>query len=252
MIAAIKTSHHNQRLQDENRAINTIKENPKYFFSYSKKSSKCKSTVGPLIDNNNKLQQNPKLMADLLQEQYSSVFSDPDAKVDNHPDHVTLGSILEDIEFTCEDITAAIKEIGEFSACGDTDIPSVILKNCADELSYPIMLIWKHSMDNGWISPAFKTQIITPVFKKGSKAKAANYRPISLTSHIIKIFGRVIRKIIVKHLEENQILCKNQHGFTKGRGCLTQLLAHIDIILKNLLEGNDTDSIYLDFSQNLN
>ena len=54
---------------------------------------------------------------------------------------------------------------------------------------------------------------------------------------------------MVEHLEANQILCKNQHGFQKGRSCLTQLLAHIDIILKNFVEGNDTDSIYLDFSK---
>ena len=111
------------------------------------------------------------------------------------------------------------------------------------------MLIWKDSMNSAYISPSFKAQTITPVFKKGSKAKPDNYRPISLTSHIIKIFGRVVRKKIVNHLQANQILCKNQHGFQKGRSCLTQLLAHIDIILKNFLEGNDTDSIYLDFSK---
>ena len=188
-------------------------------------------------------------MADMLQDQYSSVFSDPDADTNHHTEHVPLISILEDIDFTCEDITAAIMEIGEFSACGNNDIPSVILKNCAEELSYPIMQIWKDSMNSAYISPSFKAQTITPVFKKGSKAKPENYRPISLTSHIIKIFGRVVRKKIVSHLEANQILCKNQHGFQKGKSCLTQLLAHIDIILKNFLEGNDTDAIYLDFSK---
>ena len=249
VIKQIKTSHHNQKLQDENRAIDAIKENPKYFFSYSKKSRKTKSTIGPLIDNNKQLKQNPKQMADMLQEQYASVFSDPEVNTDNHPSEHPLISILEDIDFNCEDITSAIKEIGEFSACGDSDIPSVILKNCAEELSYPIWLIWKYSFDTGWISPAFKSQLITPVFKKGSKAKAANYRPISLTPHVIKIFGRVIRKTIVKHLEENQIICKNQHGFMKGRSCLTQLIVHIDTILKNFLEGNDTDSLYLDFAK---
>ena len=245
----IKESIHNEKLEDERRAIDTIRENPKYFYSFSKKHSKKKSTVGPLIDKNNKLQQDPKQMANMLQDQYASVFSDPESNTNHKPDQVPLISILEDIDFTCEDITAAIKEIGEFSACGNNDIPAIILKNCAEELSYPILQIWKDSMKSAHISPAFKAQHITPVFKKGSKAKAENYRPISLTSHIIKIFGRVVRKKIVAHLEANQILCKNQHGFQPGKSCLTQLLAHIDIILKNFLEGNDTDSIYLDFSK---
>ena len=109
------------------------------------------------------------------------------------------------------------------------------------------MLIWQDSLKSGFIAQKFKNQIITPVFKKGSKAAPANYRPISLTSHIIKLFERVIRNHIVKHLEQNKLLCQNQHGFRKGRSCLTQLLKHIDIILNNFLEGHDTDSIYLDF-----
>ena len=95
----------------------------------------------------------------------------------------------------------------------------------------------------------FKTQIITPVHKKDSRAIAANYRPISLTSHVIKIYERIIRKKLVTHLEKNKILCKNQHGFQKGRSCLTQLLKHINEILFNLNEGSDTDVIYLDFEK---
>ena len=42
---------------------------------------------------------------------------------------------------------------------------------------------------------------------------------------------------------------KNQHGFRKGRSCLTQLLAHFDYILNNQLHNEDTDVIYLDFEK---
>ena len=58
-----------------------------------------------------------------------------------------------------------------------------------------------------------------------------------------------MRDKIVSHLEENGILCNNQHGFRKGRSCLSQLLHHIDQVLRNLLNGHDTDSIYLDFAK---
>ena len=143
----------------------------------------------------------------------------------------------------------AIKEIGEYSTCADDDVPAIILKNCASVMSYPILLIWKASLKSSHIPHCYKKQTITPVFKKGSKSKASNYRPISLTSHIIKAFERVIRKVIVNHLHENNLLCRNQHGFLKGRSCLTQLINHIDTILKNFLNGHDTDAIYLDFSK---
>ena len=109
--------------------------------------------------------------------------------------------------------------------------------------------MWQDSLKSGFIAENFKSQLITPVFKKGSKSSPANYRPISLTSHLIKIFERVLRTKIVAHLEQNQLLCQNQHGFRKGRSCLTQLLKHVDTILNNFLKGCDTDSIYLDFAK---
>ena len=103
--------------------------------------------------------------------------------------------------------------------------------------------------DTGTIPSVYKKQTVTPVHKKKSRALPENYRPISLTSHVIKIFERIIRNKIVDHLERNNLLCKHQHGFRKGRSCLTQLLAHIDAILLNALDGADTDVIYLDYQK---
>ena len=94
-----------------------------------------------------------------------------------------------------------------------------------------------------------KIQSITPIFKKGDKSDPGNYRPISLTSHLIRIFERVIIKKLVCHLESNSILSSKQHGFRKGRSCLTHVLRHIDDIIQSLLNGNDHDVIYLDFTK---
>ena len=248
VLEKIRCSIKSQFECQEEKAVNTVSENPSFFFSYAKKHSKHPSTVGPLLDDDGKLEQHPKKMADMLQKQYSSVFSKPQQVYENnHPQQET--TLLEDITFTKDDIFSAIKEIGEHSSSTNDDVPALILKNCASELSYPILLIWKESMKTSHIPHCYKKQTITPVHKKGPKSKAANYRPISLTSHIIKIFERIIRKAIVNHLEKNHLLYKHQHGFLKGRSCLTQLLKHIDTILHNLLNGHDTDSIYLDFSK---
>ena len=77
----------------------------------------------------------------------------------------------------------------------------------------------------------------------------ANYRPVSLTAHEVKIFERIIRNKIMDFLEANSSLSINQHGFRKGRSCLTQLLKHQQFSLRNLLENNETDSIFLDFAK---
>ena len=187
-------------------------------------------------------------MAELLQEQYVSVFSDPAAEK-TLPAESYTGAEISDIPFTKDDIEAAIDEIDRDSATTDHDIPAPILKECKANLSYPIFLIWKNSFHNGIIPEDMKIQSITPIFKKGDKSDPANYRPISLTSHLIKIFERVIRKNLVHHLETNNILSNKQHGFRKGRSCLTHLLKHVDDIIQSLLNGNDHDVIYLDFAK---
>ena len=111
------------------------------------------------------------------------------------------------------------------------------------------LILWQDSFETSYIPTQYKTQIITPVHKKDSKAEPANYRPIALTSHIIKIFERIVRNQLFTHLESNTLICDNQHGFRKHRSCLTQLIPHINNILLNALKGEDTDVIYLDFAK---
>ena len=100
-------------------------------------------------------------------------------------------------------------------------------------------------MNTGIVPQCYKLSRIAPLYKKGSKAIAANYRPVSLTSHIVKIYERILRKKMVDHLERNNLLCKNQHGFRKGKSCLTQLLHHLDDVINSLLSGNDVDAMML-------
>ena len=246
----IKESISDQKIEEERRAVQNIKANPRFFYSYSKRHAKCKCNIGPLLDLHNNLQHDPKKMADILQHQYTSVFSDPNSNEKKSPKvENPTSNTLADIDFTREDIEKAISEIDTYSSCAEGDIPAIVLKNCKSELSYPIWKIWSESMETGIIPPEFKFQTITPVHKKGSKAKPENYRPISLTSHLIKIFERVLRKKIVAYLEDNKIICRNQHGFRKGRSCLTQLLNHVDLILRNFLNNSDTDAIYLDYAK---
>ena len=191
-------------------------------------------------------------MADILQKQFISVFSDPNNPDIKEPDFERLSDCtLDDVIFSINDLLKAIDEIKFNSASGDDGFPAILLKSCKGVLAYPLLLLWRDSLDKGFIHPMFLHQLITPLLYKGkgSKCQAANYRPISLTSHIIKLFERVIRNKLVNFLEENNILNSNQHGFRKGRSCLSELLAHYDEILGNANNGHGTDTVYLDFAK---
>jgi len=73
---------------------------------------------------------------------------------------------------------------------------------------------------------------VVPVFKAGQRCEAANYRPVSLTSQICKVFGAVVRDEIVKFLDKYKLVRDSQHGFKKKRSCVTNLLLFLDQILR--------------------
>ena len=143
----------------------------------------------------------------------AGVGSNPDSEnITMNYDGLPQGNknCLTEIMFTTEDIIEAIDELESFAATADEDIPANILKGCKNALSISLTMLWKWSMTSGAIPPRLKEQLISSVYKKGAKTDPENYRPISLTSHLIKVFERVIRKILVAHLEENDLLNNTQ------------------------------------------
>ena len=75
----------------------------------------------------------------------------------------------------------------------------------------------------------------------------SNYRPVALTSHLVKIFEKLIVAQMVEYLNEANLLNDHQHGFRKNRSCLSQLLEHYQLILEGMENGCDVSVIYLDF-----
>ena len=245
----IKESIQCERQQKERKMIENIKYNPRSFYTFAKQKRKVKCKVGPLKDQKGELHSDPKKMADILQDAYVKVFSEPSPSSDTAVDPPDAPHILTDITFTEKDIVDSINTIPTHSAAGPDKMPSMILKNCKEELAKPLYKIWRKSLNTGEIPQLYKVQSIVPIFKKGSKASPSNYRPVSLTSQVIKVFERVLRIKIVEYLEENNILTKHQYGFLSGRGTLSQLLSHLENIYNILESGGNADVLYLDFSR---
>ena len=235
----------------EKRAVDKIKVNPKYFYSYAKSFSKVKQSITALLNSDKKLVTERKELANILQQQFCSVFSDTHNPDKSLPTFVVppLSSDDTELVLTKELILEAISEIKLDSAPGPDGIPAVLLKRCASSLSIPIHLLWSESMSTGTVPQFYKTGYVSPLFKKGSRCNAANYRPVTLTSHVVKVYERVVRKHMIQHLETNNLLSDKQHGFRSNRSCLTQMLDHFDDIFEGFTQGQDTDSIYLDFEK---
>ena len=240
---------------EEDKAVFNMKSNPRSFFSFAKSRQKTKTRVGPFIDPaTGKSNTSPEFASETLRQQYDSVFNPPRPEwvvtdVENHFQTVDDPAALQDIVFTEEDIEKACAELKSQSAGGADGVPAVLLKTCRKQLAKPLHYIWRSSLDHGMVPQDLLLVVICPVFKGGSRGVPKNYRPVALTSHVVKVFERVMRKSLIHYLEINNLLPDGQHGFRGLRSTLTQLLNYWDGIIDHLEEGGGVDSIYLDFSK---
>ncbi|KAK4811277.1 hypothetical protein QYF61_023329 [Mycteria americana] len=85
--------------------------------------------------------------------------------------------------------------------------------------------------------------------QKGRKEDPGNYRPVSLTSVPGKLMEQLILSAITRHVENNQGIKPSQHGFRKGRSCLTNLISFYDKVTRLVDEGKAVDVVYLDFNK---
>ncbi|KAK4816259.1 hypothetical protein QYF61_013893 [Mycteria americana] len=84
-------------------------------------------------------------------------------------------------------------------------------KDLADVTARPLSKIFDHS----------RKADVTPIFKKGKKEDPGNYRPVSLTSIPGKVMEQLNLETISRHIKHKKIIRCGQHGFTKGKSCLT-------------------------------
>ena len=104
-------------------------------------------------------------------------------------------------------------------------------------------------MEQGVVPQSWKNAFVSPIFKKGKRSDASNYRPISLTSIACKVLEHVIHSSIIRHLESYNILSNFQHGFRKKRSCESQLLLTVHDLALGLNKRSQIDAVLLDFSK---
>ena len=102
-------------------------------------------------------------------------------------------------------------------------LPRPATSETIEQTSIPLARVFNLSLKEGVVPFEWKEANIIPLFKKGSRNKSKNYRPVSLTSVICKLLERLIKDHMVDFLVRHKLLNSSQHEFLKARSCLTNM-----------------------------
>lgn len=224
------------------------KEDPKAFWKYVQSKTKVKESIQCIIDQGVIYSDNEH-KADLLNKFFHSVFIS-ESDTDNLPNFVTrTNQTLENVEITETIVKKHLNKIKESKSQGSDGIHPKLIKETVTSITKPVTKIYTKSMEESKLPQIWKVANITPIHKKGPKTDVSNYRPISLTSIICKTMERIVRDTLMDYMEDNNFFTNHQHGFRKGRSCVTQLIEVIEKWTDKLDNQNDIDVIYLDFQK---
>ncbi|GAB0199281.1 mitochondrial enolase superfamily member 1 [Grus japonensis] len=132
---------------------------------------------------------------------------------------------------------------------GPDGIHPRVLRELAEVLTEPLSIIYQQSWLTEEVPVDWRLANVMPIHKKGRKEDPGNYRPVSLTSVPGKVMEQIILSAITQHVQDNQVIRPSQHGFVKGRSCLTNLISFYDKMTCLVDEGKAVDVVYLDFSK---
>ena len=177
--------------------------------------------IPPLCRGDGSLETSSRGKACLLNEQYSSVFSDGDGNI---PD---LGpspyNPMPPIVISTNGVRKLLSGLNTNRAVGPDKLPTRLLKDFAEFVAPVLQVIFQQSIDTGVLPEDWKQANVVAIFKKGDKHMPSNYRPVSLTCVTCKVLEHIVFRSIMSHLDLNNVLVHFQHGFRTRHSCETQL-----------------------------
>ena len=224
-----------------------LKADPSKFWSYVNSRKKTSGYPSMMFYADKKAFE-PNDVSNLFADFFESVYvPETDGEVRQCPSivdkRVDIGSII----LTYDEIAVYLKDIDTSKGDGPDNISPLLLKNCAEHLSGPLLHIFNLSLSKGEFPMRWKTSHVTPIFKSGSRSNIENYRGVA----ILPTFGKLFERIISSKLTEtfSSIISVHQHGFVKGRSTTTNLVEFVSFATNVVESLVQLDVIYTDFKK---
>ena len=152
-----------------------------------------------------------------------------------------------DKEITRDEIIKAINSLKNGKASGNDGIVPEMIKECKDILIQPIQKIFNDIFNEGTFPKSWKLGEITSIYKKqGSKFEASNYRGITVTSTLSKLFCKILNNRLESHSSNNGIIPVEQIGFAKNMRTTDHLLT-LNAVTEKYINNTNNGKLYACF-----
>ena len=236
------------RVAFENKIAVDSKSNPKRFWSYVRSQLASKPRVTGVLKCDGSLTESDLDAANTLNNFFVSVFvQERDKSVSDIMPAVDFS--LSEIDISFDGVAKVFQTLPRHSSPGPDGLPNVLLSEGGHSLVVAVVAFFRKLMVRGELPSEWKLGHVVPIFKKGSRSDCSNYRPVTLTCTLCKVFERLLKGTIQDYLLANNLLRDSQHGFLPNRSCLTALLAFLEQVTSHVDDGDTVDVIYLDLAK---
>ena len=244
------------RVDNEIKKLQTSEKKQRNFFDHMKSFQKKPSTEGPIRDKKGDLKTSDEDIADTFntnlgdqlqpgekpdvdwskanpkwtkargvykpeieEDPFHPMYFDPQGKYVPIDEETLTGKYI-----TAADVYEQIKAANRGAAPGPDELPMEFYAQTKEIISLPLALLYNLIGQTGRVPEAFKITKVKMLYKKKAKDDPQNYRPLSMSNHLGKIWEKIMNLQLKNHLEKYGLLSSRQHGFRNGMGTTTNLL----------------------------
>ena len=233
-----------RRSFEENLAFDA-QLSPKRLYAYFRRRTKVDSRIPTITTIDGDIDEDA-VKADVFADYYGSVYTTEESMEDFN---IRTSFCVANDDITENDVIDGIKRLDPRKSPGPDEIPPLLYHKLADIIADPLANLYTASLRSGKLPNEWKSALVTPMHKAGSRSQTANYRPVSLTCVACKIMEKIIALRIQKHMEDRGLLHDGQHGFRRRHSCITNLLLARESWVAARADGYGVDVVYIDLSK---